>query len=128
MEENYGVYFGKELAGKVQVVKQGLYYHFHCRCRLSGDVVCRLQVGCGRNRESLGIVVPMGDGFGVDTRLPVKRIGEGSMTFTLVPKHEAVSGRFVPVYPEEPFAYIQLLKNAYLVRQNGQTGVMLPNT
>ncbi len=125
MEGNYGVYFGNQMSGKVQLIRQGLYYRFHCRCRITGDIVCRLKVTCGSRQEDLGIVVPMGDGFGLDTKLPVKRLGEGEMTFTLVPKHESVAGRFVPVYPEEPFSYIQMLKHAYLCRQNGQTGVVI---
>lgn len=125
MEENYGVYFGKDQMGKVQVQRQGLYYRFTCRCRLTGDVVCRLHVACGDKRESLGVVVPMDDGFGLDTRIPVKRLGEGKMEFLLVPKHELGSGTFVPVYPEEPFAYIERLKDAYLARKEGQVGVMI---
>lgn len=125
MNETYGVYLGKEQMGKVQVQKQGLYYRFLCRCRLSGDVMCRLHVACGDKQESLGVVVPMEDGFGLDTRLPIKRLGEGQMEFLLVPKHEVGREAFVPVYPEEPFAYIERLKNAYLARKNGQIGIVI---
>lgn len=125
MEGNYGVYFGNQLAGKVQVQRQGLYYRFICRCRLSGDVVCRLRVTCGDRRESLGVVVPMDGGFGLDTRLPVKRLGEGEMAFTLVPKHEVPEGTFVPIYPEEPFAYIERLKEGFLAKKGEQVGVVL---
>lgn len=125
MEGNYGVYFGNQLAGKVQVQRQGLYYRFTCRCRLSGDVVCRLRVTCGDQRESLGVLVPMDGGFGLDTRLPVKRLGEGEMAFTLVPKHEVPEGTFVPIYPEEPFAYIERLKEGFLAKKGEQVGVVL---
>lgn len=123
MERNYGVYFGKEMAGKVQVQREGLYYRFTCRCQLSGDVVCRLYVTCGDKQENLGVVVPMDDGFGLDTRIPVKRLGEGEMAFTLIPKHESPEGVFVPVYPEEPFSYIERLKKAFLIRKEGRVGV-----
>lgn len=125
MEGNYGVYFGNKLAGKVQVQRQGLYYRFRCRCRLTGDVVCRLSVSCADKRENLGVVVPLDGGFGLDTKLPVKKLGEGPMEFRLIPKHDKPEGKFVPIYPEEPFAYIERLKDAFLVRQNGQAGVML---
>ncbi len=125
MEETYGVYFGAAQMGKVQVQRQGLYYHFICRCQLSGDVVCRLHVACGDKRESLGVVVPMEGGFGLDTKIPVKRLGEGKMEFLLVPKHELGDGTFAPVYPEEPFAYIERLKDAYLARKDGKVGVIL---
>lgn len=123
MEGNYGVYFGSEMAGKVQVKREGLYYRFTCRCKLSGDVVCRLHVTCGDKRESLGVVVPMDDGFGLDTRIPVKHLGEGEMEFRLLPKYDVPEEAFVPVYPDEPFSYIERLKNAFLARKEGRVGV-----
>ena len=125
MEGTYGVYFGNRLAGKVQVLQQGLYYRFICRCQLTGDIVCRLTVTCGEKQESLGVVVPMDGGFGLDTKLPVKRLGQGNMTFMLSPKHEVTTVHFVPIYPEEPFSYIERLKDAFLVRKNGQAGILL---
>lgn len=124
MEGNYEVYFGGQPSGKVQVLRQGLYYRFICRCQLTGDVICRLWVYCGDKHENLGVVVPTGDGFGLDTKIPAKRLGEGELRFTLGPKHEQ-AGTFVPIYPEEPFAYIERLKDAFLVRKNGQVGVMI---
>ncbi len=125
MEGNYPVVFGQETVGKVQVLRQGLYYRFVCRCRITGDVVCRLTVACGDKRENLGVVVPMGDGFGLDRKCPVKHIGEGEMAFFLSPRHEEARGQFVPIYPEEPFAYIAKLKDGFLAWKNGQMGVVL---
>lgn len=125
MVGDYEVFFGNHQAGKVQVLRQGLYYRFVCRCRLTGDVVCRLYVSCGGQQENLGVVVPVGDGFGLDTRLPVKRFRGGDPVFSLVPKHETVAGQFVPIIPEEPFAYIERLKNSFLVRKYGQMGILL---
>ena len=121
----YEVVFGKDRVGKVQVTREGLYYRFCCRCRISGDVVCRLAVRCGEKEESLGVVVPVGEGFGLDKRLPVKNLGEGEMAFFLMPKAGGVRGKFVPIYPEEPFAYIARLKDAFLARQNGQVGIVI---
>lgn len=127
MEGNYAVTFGQATVGKVQVQKQGLYYRFICRCQISGDVVCRLAVRCGGKQESLGIVVPVGDGFGLDTKIPAKRLGEGEPEFLLVPRHELAMGTFVPICPEEPFAYIARLKDAYFERRYGQAGVVIPD-
>ena len=126
MEGNYEVTFAGQPVGKVQVQRQGLYSRFVCRCRLSGDVICRLWVYCGDKSENLGVVVPGGDGFGLDKKLPVKHLGEGKLEFTLGPKHEK-RGTFVPIYPEEPFAYIERLKEGFLERKNGQMGVMFPD-
>ena len=121
----YEVCLGKEPAGKVRVTREGLYYRFRCRCRLSGDVVCRLAVRCADREENLGVLVPEGDGFSLDRHLPVKNLGEGEMSFFLMPKHEGLRGEFIPICPEEPFAYIARLKDAFLARQNGQTGIVI---
>lgn len=125
MDGNYGVYFGRELVGKAQLLRQGLYYRIICRCRIASEMVCRLMVTCGEHRENLGVVVPVEEGFGLDTRIPAKRLGEGSLEFVLVPKHEVSAGTFVPIYPEEPFAYISRLKEAYLSRKEGQLGIVI---
>ena len=86
----------------------------------------RLWVSCGGKQENLGVLVPVGDGFGLDRKFPVKRLGEGEMTFSLGQKQEdRPEGTFVPIYPEEPFSYIERLKDAYLVKKNGQIGVLL---
>lgn len=127
MVKDYEVFFGSQPVGRVQVTKQGLYYRFFCRCRISGDVVCRLFAQCGENRENLGVVVPVEDGFGLDTRIPTKKLGEGEMEFRLIPKTEQVSqGKFVPISPEEPFLYIQRLQNAFLAYQDGKPGAVIP--
>lgn len=128
MEGNFTVLFGSQSVGKIQVTRQGLYYRFLCRCKLSGDVICRLCVRCGEKEERLGILVPTGDGFGLDTRVPVKRIGEGEMAFFLLPAHEAPDSTFVPLSPEEPFAYLSRLKDAYLEKRQGQLGVVVPQS
>ena len=127
MEGNYEVVFGQKTVGKVQVLRQGLYYRFLCHCQLTGDVVCRLGVRCGDKLENLGVVVPTGDGFGLDKKVPVKQIGEGNMAFYLMPKHDKVAGQFIPICPEEPFAYIERLKDAFLTYQNGQAGALIKN-
>ena len=127
MVGDYAVFFGNQQAGKVQVTQQGLYYRFICRCRLTGDVVCRLYVSCGGQRENLGVVVPEGDGFGLDIRLPVKRFREGEPSFSLIPKHEMADAQFVPITPEEPFAYIERLKTSFLVKKYGKMGILIEN-
>lgn len=125
MEGNYGAFFGNDQVGKVQVLRQGLYYAFHCRCRLTGAVMCRLEVRCGDSCENLGVLVPMDGGFGLDTRIPAKRLNGDKPLFVIIPKHDKSTGTFVPIYPEEPFSYIERLKDGYLTQKNGQIGVIL---
>lgn len=125
MEGNYSVFFGNSQCGKVSVQRQGLYWRFQCRCRLSSEILCRLQVDCGGVQENLGILVPMDGGFGLDKKIPVKRLGEGIPSFRIAPSGEGARREFVPICPEEPFAYITRLKESYLVRRNGQAGILI---
>ncbi len=128
MEGIYSLYFGGQAIGKAQVTRQGLYYRFSCCCRLSGGVVCKVLVRCGGVSENLGILAPEGEGFSLVTRVPVKRFGKGSPEFTVVPNRPEFSGNFAPIYPEEPFAYIEKLREAFLVRQGGRCGILLPDS
>lgn len=125
MERKYSVTVCGKQAGVVLVRRQGLYFHFNCRCNLSGDIIYRLVVVCGMVQENLGILVPDQDSFVLDTKLPVKRIGEGELSFMLIPKHEMLAGTFVPISPEEPFAYISRLKDSFLILKNGQAGICI---
>ena len=127
MEGTYRVYFGGKEIGDVTVSREGLYYRFYCRCVLTGDIVCRLTVSCGEERVNLGILIPEGEGFQLNTRIPRKRFRQGKPVFEALPNQAAVSGQFIPIKPEEPFAYIARLKDAFLVRQNGQLGAMIPS-
>ena len=109
--------------GKARVLRQGLYYAFRCRCQLPEGEVFRLCVTCGERKENLGVVIPMDGGFGLDTKIPAKRLGEGVMEFRLLSKHTSSEGAFVPICPEEPFQYISRLKESFLIRKNGQLGI-----
>ncbi len=124
--EEFQIMLGQEALGRAQVTRQGLYYQIRCRCRLTGDVLYRVQVSCGEKGESLGTLVPMGNEFGLDTRLAVKKLGEGELRFRLLPRHGELTGKFVPLAPEEPFQYISRLKNAFLENREGVLGIVLP--
>ncbi len=125
MSKVYDIYMGGETVGKVQVFQEGLYYRFSCRCRLCTDVMYRLIVSCDDMKEDLGICVPCGDQFGLDCRLPIKRLGYGKFRFSVVPKHTKLGEDFIPIDPQEPFTYLTRLKDAYLQKRNGKLGICL---
>lgn len=87
MEGYYPVSYQGKPVGKVQVLRKGLYYSFHCRCRMESDIVCRLIAKWANGWENLGIPVPEGDGLELNRRLPAKRLGEEHLEFMLIP-HE----------------------------------------
>ena len=123
--DTYSVMLGDKAVGTAEVAREGLYYRIRCRCEDLGTGVYRVVVACGSREERLGILVPVDNAFGMETRIPVKKIGEGSLSFSAVPKHGPVEGRFVPLYPEEPFRYITKLKDAYLEKRMERIGVVI---
>ena len=125
MVGTYDIKSGDKVLGRVKVERQGLYYLFSCRCSLTGEVMHRLLVRCGGKEEDLGVCVPVDGAFGVEKKIPCKRLGEGTPEFFLLPKHEKMEGKFIPIYPEEPFSYIHRLEGAFLKHQAGQLGIVL---
>ena len=125
MDGEYEIRMGKEVVGTATVEQQGLYYRFSCKCNISGSVICRVTVSCNGHHENLGVLIPMGSGFGLTTKVAVKKLGKGLFLFRATPKHQKNEGRFIPIYPEEPFAYITRLQNAFLEVRNGQAGVVI---
>ncbi len=126
MELVYDVFLADKPVGAASVKKEGLYYVFSCQCQLSGQVLYTLAASCGEQTVNLGVCVPRGNGFGLKTRVPIKRLGEGQMKICAVPKHRELKGKFIPIRPEEPFAYIKYLQNAYLEVRDAQLGVVIP--
>lgn len=86
MDETYAIVFEGAPVGTAKRQRQGLYCRFCCRCRLPDEGLYRIHAICGEIREDLGICVPMDGGFGMDKRIPAKRLGEGELSFELVPK------------------------------------------
>lgn len=123
--DKYEIWMANEVVGTATVDRQGLYYCFTCSCRIKGDAICRVVVSCDGHHENLGILVPGEKGFVLTTRLAVKKLGMGPLRFCIIPKHGSCSGQFVPVYPEEPFAYLTRLQNAFLEVCKGQVGVVI---
>lgn len=122
----YPILRGGETIGQASVEKKGLYYYFFCSCDLSGEVIYRLMVSCGDRSESLGVPVPEGDAFVLNTRIPVNRLGQGEITIRAVPKHGQLEGTFIPISPDEPFEYLRQLEKAVYEKRNGQPGILLP--
>ena len=116
---------GSSSVGKATVQQQGLYYGISCRCCLEKQGMYRLIVYCNEKQEDLGTLVPMDGAFGLEKRIPVKRLGEGTPEFLLMSKDRIRKEKYVPVYPEEPFSYMSRLKDAYLERRNGQLGIVI---
>ena len=121
----YDILLGGQPVGKAAVQRKGLYYEFDCRCDFTGEVMYRLWVRCGEHSENLGIPVPEDGKFRLTARIPVKRLGDGRLEFSAVPKHADLTGKFIPLSPEEPFRYLCRLQEAVLQVRDGKVGVVI---
>lgn len=126
MEERYPLRFGDRDVGTVSARREGLYVRFCCRCRLSGGIVCRVVLRRGDGEENLGVLVPEDGGFLLSTRIPAKRLGDGGWEFQVVPCRPERKQIYAPIYPEEPFSYLERLKDAYLLRRDGENYAVIP--
>ena len=125
MEGIYPIELSGREIGQAEVTRQGLYYHFTCRCRLTGEVICRLAAVCGDQMENLGVPVPETGYFVLQKNVPVSKLKDGNLRIRVVPRHPQLDGKFIPIRPEEPFAYLSRLKDAYLQRRGGQLGIVI---
>ena len=121
----YDILLGGEAIGKAQVTREGLYYCFSCRLRLSGEVMYKLVLQKEGETVDLGIPAPQGGAFTLTTRIPVKRIGDGPFLIRAVPKHAPLGIKFVPLKEDEPFCYLNRLNHAVFTRVNRQPGLLL---
>ena len=128
MDGEYDIFMGEQVVGTARVERQGLYYCFQCRCKLSGETICRVMVFSDGCQENLGILVPRNGQFETRARIAVKKLGQGTFRFQVLPRHSAMQEKFICVYPEEPFAYISRLKEAYLQERRGRLGIVIPGS
>ncbi len=115
----YPIYSGSEMIGTACITQEGLYYKIRCRCCLSGEVIYKVMITGADFCEDLGVCVPVDGGFGLCTRIPVKRIAEKQLHFCAVPRHKKGMQKTFAVVEGSPFAYIAKLEKAFLVRKGG---------
>ena len=121
----YPIMLYGQVVGRAKVVREGLYYRFCCICRFDGEILCTIVVRRADREEKLGVPVPEGGEFRLETRIPVKRLGEGDWHFGAVPRHEKARGIFVPLSPEEPFRYLKRIESGFLQTREGVVGIIV---
>ena len=126
MEKTCPILLGGQTVGQASVIQEGLYLHISCACRFSGEMLYKITLTSGDYTEELGIPVPSEGRFRLRTSRPAKRFEGNELVFCASPKHNPLTGRFVPLKPEEPFAYITQLQNAFLEVRGGQVGLVIP--
>lgn len=130
MQENYHVILGNKQVGKVRIIKQGLYYRLICRFYATCSEVYHLYAIIDERQEKIGVPVLDGEGFVLDKMIPFKRLAGENLKFVLSSASvmRDLPGEFVPIFPEEPFQYIEHLKSAFLATEYGKIGVYIKET
>ena len=124
MEGTWNVLYHDRPVGTCTLERQGLYWRIICRCRTGIDGICRLILNCGRDDVDLGVLVPLNGSFGLEKRIPVKRLPEGEPHLYLRSDADS-SDVFVPVRSGESFGYLSRLEGSRYTRRNGEAGVLL---
>ncbi len=122
MEGTYQVCLHGQQAGTAVLVRRGLYYELCCRCAPADGRMLHLMLQAKELSMDLGLLVPVAGSLELKKQIPVSRMGEGQPTFFLRERNES-KPEFFLVKAEEPFSYLHLLRDAYLVQQEGNTGI-----
>lgn len=103
------IYHHNQKIGMAKISMQGLYYRFECRCLFPEPGIYRLYAICNDENACLGICVPVGDAFGITTKIPVSRLGTGDISVVADSKTKQ---RVLSVDQNSPFENIEQLDNA----------------
>lgn len=118
--ERFDVVLTSEVVGSVDVIEEGLYLRFRCRCSIPKEHIYRLFVRCKTLDYDLGILIPEGECFSADKKVPKKKFSSNDFRFLIKPKSDDPCARIEPIDPEEPFQALKHLHKAHLDIQNGR--------
>lgn len=121
---SYDIFMDGEAVGTASLEKEGLYWKIRCCCDLSGDVAYQVTLKAGEKID-LGILVRESNGFCLTKRIAMKRIGDILPSFTVKPRVTKTQESFQPIISDEPFAYIENIKDSHLEERDGELGIML---
>lgn len=119
----YDIYMDTQIVGQAEVIKEGLYYRFSCKCTPPDEGVYRITVSDGYNTKDLGICVPVGEWFCLVTRVPIKYLPGDKLEFSLVPRDRQIYT--VPVASNEPFGELDKLESAHLQEADGKMEIVI---
>lgn len=122
--QNFNVYDNGNLAGIVVLGRRGMYYAVSCRCDPELSKGKRLILSGERGEIDLGRLYQIGEHFGLETSLAIKKVGEGPCRFMLEDVDSA--GRFIELDPSKPFDHFALLEQCRFAVRSGKPGLILP--
>lgn len=121
----YDVYLDQRVVGKAEVEEEGLYYRIRCQCELHGEEIYKLMISTGAEPVLIGVCAPQGRFFGLDRKIPIKRVGKEIRMFYVVLREEETCGIFVPLSADRPFDAMENLCNARFRIRDGVPGLVI---
>jgi hypothetical protein len=83
----------------------------------------RLAVAGDRGPVDLGLLYPVGEQFGLEITVPVKRIGEGELRFSLEKAEN--EGQYIELDPSKPFPVLDRLEDCRFRIRNEKPCIFL---
>ena len=119
----YDIMMNSQIVGQAEVIKEGLYYRFSCKCTPPNEGIHKIIVSDGKNTKDLGICVPTGEWFCLVSRVPVKNLPGEKLDFMLKLKDQKQTA--VPVATDEPFPNLDELDNAYFQESEQGAAILI---
>jgi hypothetical protein len=116
LKKFYDVTSEGQTVGKVELEREGLYWHLRCRCVVYDNVIHRLYA----DGEKIGVLIRDGGELVLDTKVAAKRLKKES-TFSLEEKVRY----FIPIHPGEAYGYLGKLRLSKLAFREGEPGIFL---
>ena len=118
----YQIIWNGHSVGTVEVLMEGMFYKFYCRCYLPQKGIYSVIVTDGNNSCNLGICVPTGMEYVCVSRVIRNALNEKRLSFILKNNDEK-SG--IPIATGKAFAYLDKINTARLHIANGQPEIVI---
>ena len=128
MIEKYDVFLNDHIVGQVSMRKEKLYYLIRCKCCFVLPGIYKISVTGSNGTVNLGTCIPVKDGYTLETRIPVKSIGEKGIEFKVLCPDGGDNLNAVSVTDHQPFRYLYRLRGSTLVKQNGVNKIVLKDS
>ena len=125
MDGTWNVYFENRTVGTCTLRREGLYIRIVCSCDRVVNGICRLMMQCSDGSADLGILIPVGNGLGLDRKLSSKALPKREPRFTVRISDKQSKEIFVPVKDGESFACLAGLAESRFGKQGEEAGVFI---
>lgn len=124
MVNSYDVFWEGKAVGTASFEKEGLYWKIRCCCDIPDDVPYQVTLKAGEEID-MGLLVREENGYCLTKRIAMKRIGDMQPSLMASPRRAKALEAFQPIISDEPFSYIEKIKNTKLETKDETVGIMV---